>query len=207
MDFGTVRIDRWGAAIAAALVAVLGGCGDDPAGVTPRFGEDAVWLPLDAVCSPDSPAYSLPLERRDSLPPAEPQSPNGRLAEIARVVPGGFGGFFSLDGEPVLYLVDPTQSEAAIAALDTILDADLEGVRVVKARWDSEQLYDWYRYLDLHVWEGGGVSMSVIDALDNRLFYGVVHDSVLPLVSDRVAALDVPCFLVASSVTGRFYAY
>src|SRR5439155_17869761 len=108
-----------------------------------------------------APAVEVPVTLRDSVRGlgASLRDDDDRWAELAREVPGGFAGMM-LEGGLVVFLVDTTQRDAALAALAArggLEGRDPKRVRVRKVRWNFAQLYDWYRYLNLHVWSDSGV--------------------------------------------------
>ena len=129
-----------------------------------------------------------------------------RWADLAREVPGGFAGMM-LEGGLVVFLVDTTQRDAALAALAArrgLEGRDPKRVRVRKVRWNFAQLYDWYRYLNLHVWSDSGVVTSDIDEAENRITYGVMGEAARRQLDRQLGALrpPPPCFLVAIEVVG-----
>ena len=114
-----------------------------------------------------------------------------------------------LEGDLVVFLVDTTQRDAALAALAArggLGGADPKRVRVRKVRWNFAQLYDWYRYLGLHVWSDSGLVTSDIDEAQNSITYGVKDESGRPRLERLLAQLrpPPPCFLVAIEVVGPF---
>src|SRR3989449_203479 len=164
------------------------------------------WTPLAPSCAADAPAVELPAAQRDSLGGPVPESratSDDRWAAAAREVPGGFAGKM-LEGGLVVFLVDTTQRDAALAARGGLEGRDPKRVRVRKVRWNFAQLYDWYRYLNLHVWSDSGVVTSDIDEAENRITYGVMGESGRRRPERRLAALRprLPCFLVAVEVVG-----
>jgi len=125
-----------------------------------------------------------------------------RWAEVAREVPGRFGGVLNESG-PVIYLVDTTRRADAIAALvarGVLPVAKGEKARVRQGRWDFAQLYDWYRYLAVHL-PSERVS-SAIDEGQNRIWYGMVDEQQRVRFERALAPLRLPCFLVTLEVTG-----
>jgi len=76
-------------------------------------------------------------------------------------------------------------------------------VRVKKGRWDFAQLHAWYRYLAPHIWGGDGLSFSDIQEARNRLEYGVIDEASRRRLEQTVAALGVPCFLIAIEIRSR----
>src|SRR5947208_10080755 len=167
------------------------------------------WARLGSSCPADAPAVALPAALRDSLGGPVPESRariDDRWAEAARELPGGFAGKM-LAGGLVVFLVDTTQRDAALAALaarNGLEGRDPKRVRVRKVRWDFAQLLDWYHYLGLHVWSDSGVVESDIDEEHNRITYGVMGESGRRRVERRLARLrpPPPCFLVAIEVVG-----
>ena len=114
-----------------------------------------------------------------------------------------------LEGGLVVFLVDTTQRDAALAALAArggLEGMDPKRVRVRKVRWNFAQLYDWYRYLGLHVWSASGLVTSDIDEAHNSITYGVKDESGRRRLERLLAELrpPPPCFLVAIEVVGPF---
>ncbi len=114
-----------------------------------------------------------------------------------------------LEGGLVVFLVDTTQRDAALAALATrggLESRDPKRVRVRKVRWNFAQLYDWYRYLGLHVWSASGLVTSDIDEAQNSITYGVKDEPSRRCLERLLAQLGphLPCFLVAIEVVGPF---
>ena len=78
---------------------------------------------LSVGCDPNSPGPSIAGAMRDRLPPFPPPEDwliNEIWADIARQVPGGWGGFIVVDDQPVHYLVYPDRKDEALAALRTL---------------------------------------------------------------------------------------
>ena len=169
------------------------------------------WAPLGRSCPADAPAVELPAAQRDSLGGLVPESratSDDRWAEAARELPGGFAGKI-LEGGLVVFLVDTTQRDAALAALAArggLEGMDPKRVRVRKVRWNFAQLYDWYRYLGLHVWSASDLVTSDIDEAHNSITYGVKDEPSRRRLERLLAELrpPPPCFLVAIEVVGPF---
>lgn len=212
-----------------AVPLLLGACSEFAGPAQPeddRFTASgaATWVALDKPCPADAPAYSLPAALRNSPPARSHQDWNGRMAEIAREVPGGWGGLFYASspesaanrtpGALTMYLVDPTKREEAIAALRPLLASattntsggqifpDIANAQVRQGRWDLVQLYDWYLYLIQHVSRAGSVQYhySEIAVSRNRIEFGVLDESARQRLTERLKELDVPCFLVAVEI-------
>jgi hypothetical protein len=168
----------------------------------PAGANDAEWADIGRTCGITSPAWLLSGERADSLP-AVGAFPNldGKLAAAARVVPGGFGGLWVQDNVLTFYLVDTTEHAAAASALSssglTAGEWNWSVTNVLPGRWDFAQLYDWYRYLDQHVWTVPGMALSDIDEAKNRIHYGVADAQSRAALEALLKKLDVPCYLVA----------
>jgi len=167
------------------------------------------WARTGQSCPEDAPAVELPAALRDSLGGPVPESratSDDRWAAAARELPGGFAGEM-LEGGLVVFLVDTTQRDAALAALAArggLAGMDPKRVRVRKVRWNFAQLYDWYRYLGLHVWSASGLVTSDIDEAQNNITYGVKDESGRRRLERLLAELrpPPPCFLVAIEVVG-----
>jgi len=185
-------------------IAIAQGC-SGPTGPGTDQQPEPRWASLGRACSADAPAPSLSVAARDSLPPA-PSAEwdlNARWAALAADVPGGWGGFFLEKGAPTIYLVDPAEKDAAVPVLAAAGFPVTSSVRVKKGRWDFAQLYDWYRYLAPHIWGGDGLSFSDIQEARNRLEYGVIDEASRRRLEQTLAALDVPCFLIAIEIRSR----
>lgn len=102
------------------------------------------------------------------------------------------------DGQPVLLLARPDESEAAKARLASLLpDFPISRSSVQPARWDFAQLVDWYRYL-LQRTPLGSLNVTHGDKSesDNRIRYGVADSSSLRRASALLDSLQIPCDLV-----------
>jgi hypothetical protein len=167
---------------------------------------DSARSTLDKACPLYAPAASVPPAARDSLPLGIFLSPTKeRWVQLAREVPGGFGGIIDEGGVPITYLVDTGQHRDAVAALvaEGVLKKT-EETRVRGARWDFAQLYDWYRYLTLHVeLPGRDVVAWGIDEGQNRLYFAMLDEPARRRFERALARLHLPCFLVTLQVTGR----
>lgn len=157
------------------------------------------WASLGWPCPSDAPAPSLPQSARESLPPPGTDL-NAEWAAIARRTPGGWGGYFIDNGKPTVYLLEPSKLEDAAEALRAEGIPVPPSVAVKQGRWDFAQLYDWYRYLNRHLWPVEGVSFSDIQEARNRLEYGAIDEPTRAKMEDILADLDVPCFLVAIEI-------
>ena len=199
----------------ACARAPMPGTGEPPrAPVVPPH--DSSWARLSRTCPNDAPVR---------LAPVRP-SPPGRVmrdaqtAELSRQAPGGFGGLFidydssSPPGTErrletrhvIVFLVDTTQRDAALRALETPTHPDrfplnVVGARVRPARWSFAELYDWYGLL-LSVVAREGIVTTGIDEKHNRILFGVENAAGRQRLERQLARLDLPCFLVGIRVDG-----
>jgi hypothetical protein len=176
----------------------------------PDTGFEADWAELGKACPVSAPAYTLPDAARDSLPSGggEHRTFDEIWADFAREVPGGWGGMFYEQERLTMYLLEPSKRQDAIAALMQLLQGsgweevlpDLPSARVKQGRWDFAQLFDWYRYINQHVWRVEGVTVSDIQEQRNRLEYGAKDEDTKQRVTEVLTTLDLPCFLVAVEI-------
>ena len=159
---------------------------------------DTSWAALGQSCRQGASVFSLPDAKRDALLPETHPTSDAQWAEIARRVPGGWGGYFLEDGSPTMYLVDPSKVSEALAALREEGISLSSATTVRRGRWDFAQLYDWYRYLGSYLVEG--VSFADIDEAHNHLEYGVIDEATRGNLEEALAALELPCFLVAIEI-------
>jgi hypothetical protein len=103
---------------------------------------------------------------------------------------------------PVVFLLDTSKRAAVISELrsrgvGTGLNWNWNGAEARQGRWDFAQLGDWYGYLTARVFAIDGVFSADIKESNNRLEYGVIDTAAKSAVETLLAALDVPCYLVA----------
>lgn len=186
----------------------LAGCELDPtAAELPAEPEESLRFEVPyssttgGACEPDAPGLSLAQARVDSTSwTSVHRTVDDETADIARQVPGGYGGRFKEDGLMTISLVHPELKEEAIAALLMLRAGVGHAPRVKKGRWDFGQMYDWNRYLKARgIWSIDGVHSSSIHESANRLHYGVTLEGLVPL-SAFLGSLQVPCELLVLSV-------
>jgi hypothetical protein len=173
---------------------------------------DTTWARLSRSCPADAP---IRLAAPRAPPPAgRVRTRDDHAAELARRVPGGYGGLYVEYDPPlqpdgairfetrraVVFLVDTTQRDAALRALSSTAHSEQLPLNVVHARtraarWSFAELYDWYGLLNNIVWREGVVS-SDIDEKQNRIVYAVENAAGRERLERRLAPLDLPCFLV-----------
>jgi hypothetical protein len=165
------------------------------------------WVDVEKGCTLDSPTYLPPPAAIDSLNNAGylTNSEWSRRAALASRIPGGWGGITSVgDSPPVaaIYLVDTTQSQAALRALVAagVKYASMNN-RVIEGRWTYGQLYEWMRYINSH-WRMRDVGWA-LDESRNQLYYDDIDSAAMQGFESRLAQLNVPCHLVVTAVQDR----
>jgi len=180
-------------------------------GGLPAGFEDRDWLRTlkHGVNREGKPLWVMPAHETTKIADAD-------LADIARQVPGGFAGYFLEPAEPaeadgpraavpprtVVRLARPAEGAAALAALAPRLapyhggTADVAGARVLPARWDFAQLYDWQRYIGARLRGAVRLTFGDIDEVGNRLVLGVGTERERRALLRRLPRLGVPCGLV-----------
>lgn len=162
---------------------------------------------FSADCGPNPGTPELAAARRDSLPPADSTSNNTRGAELARRFPGGYAGFWYVNPHrTIVYFADTTLGRTVA---DTILKIEQVGhpldtmvVEMKQIRWNYAQLDDWYRYLQMRVWEdyhtrnGFGLNTGYINTHRNVLAYHVNDSASVKKLERYLESLELPCGLV-----------
>src|SRR4051812_29370209 len=198
--------------ICAVVAMLAASCGSDAditsPTVVPAGANDAAWASIGKTCTPESPVYSVPRFRLDSAP-ADTHGPGRTVdddwADLARTTPGGFAGLILENNAPVVFLVDTTQKQQALAALQAKnFFPNVTSARVRAARWNFAQLAEWYRYFQLNVFANPGLAFADIDEAKNRIAFGVRDAASKSAVEQTLSKLDVPCYLVAVGVAGVF---
>ncbi len=169
------------------------------------------WADVGKVCTTSSPAYPLPDALRDTS--AHPfglahVSDWETKAKLTQDIPGGFGGIGHREVHPrtIVYLLDTTKLADAIPVL--VSKGLLPVAPVVAAaqgRFTYTQLYDWFRYIQMHI-RGVAVVGWTLDDRRNRIFYMLEDEAAATNLGHRLAEMDAPCFLVAVEVTGPIHA-
>lgn len=175
----------------------------------PKQPAMARWADVGKVCTANSPVTELPPTLRGSRgnpfdAGASRRDQWAERAELARKVPGGWGGLTRGRDGLGIYLVDTTKRVAAIKALNEQGFPYAMNIVDVKAgRWDYIQMYDWFRYINTHLHDVRVAGWS-LDEGRNRLWYAVEDkDSALKL-EQQLVSLNAPCWLVFIEVTGPF---
>lgn len=133
-----------------------------------------------------------------------PYTMDDRFADLARMVPGGFGGLWLTHDTLNVYLKDLSKRAEAQAVLKEQLKGefgpgagggqrgrvDLDRIKFHPGRYDFAELRRWYQQL-----LQGGIpefTMSDIDERANRIEIGVREDAMIPRVRKRAAELGIP---------------
>src|SRR5687768_1403003 len=180
---------------------------------------DSSWARLSRPCSRDAPIHLAPV--RPPPPPGSAHLRDAHMADLSRQAPGGFGGLFIEHDEPpepvagarahtrrvVVFLVDTTERDAALRALETRSHPDrfplnVVGAQVRPARWSYAELYDWHGVL-LEAGVREGVVSTGIDVRGNRIVFGVVDAPGRQRFENELTRFDLPCFLVGVEIVGR----
>jgi hypothetical protein len=148
---------------------------------------------------------SIARVRLDSAPPlthGPSRTVDDDWSDLARDTPGGFAGLILESGVPVVFLTDTIKKSDALAALSAkhLYPPGLSNARVRAARWNFQQLAEWFRYFQIGVEFTLPITLADIDESKNRILFGVPDSSTRKVVEQTLAKLDVPCYLVALEV-------
>lgn len=190
--------------VVGLAVASLAACSNNPLEPASAFDPPTLrWANLAKACTADAPATSLPADLAATLPTGTFKTIDDRAAELAREIPGGWGGYAYIEHDHYnMFLVDPSQKKAALAALASRGIPPDDYIEVHQGRWDFGQLYDWYRYLGPRVLPGIKVSSTDIQEARNRIEYSVINEAERTKLEQALSDLDIPCFLVAINIQG-----
>jgi hypothetical protein len=117
------------------------------------------------------------------------------FADIARKVPGGWGGYFFEDGIYTTYLVDPSKREEATAAL-LEFGIYIRPGRVKQGLWNFAQLYDWKLYIYAQSSGAPKFISTNIDQALNRVVFGVPNAETGDSLATFFSSLALPCDLL-----------
>jgi hypothetical protein len=187
------------------FIAALAGCRHEAYVEPPPIWR---WADVGKACTTESASNPLPDSLRDTS--AHPFAwAHGNewedKANLTRDIPGGFGGIGHRRVHPrtVVYLLDTTKlSDAVTVLVSKGLLPPNPVVAAAQARFSYSQLYDWFRYIHMHI-RGVAVSGWTLDERRNRIFYMVVDEPAAVNLGRRLAEMNAPCFLVALEVTGE----
>ena len=177
--------------------------------VVPAGATDRAWASLGHVCAPDSPAVSISAAQRAASPPfshGSSRTSDDDWADAARAIPGGVGGYFTVNTVPTMFLVDINQKSSAIALLTGRnlgpVGVAPNSISIVRGRWDFAQLADWYGYMlqyippNLSV-RDGFILLYDINEAENRIVVEVNTQADRTAVENALRPLNLPCYLAA----------
>ncbi len=116
------------------------------------------------------------------------------LAEVAIRHPGFGGMFINAEQGLSVYLLDPTQSAAAEAAIAAVFGPQRiprEGIQALQGQYGFLQLKEWYNRM-VAVWEISGVALIDIDEGRNRLAVGLEQIAQRGAVEDKLKRMGIP---------------
>ena len=160
---------------------------------------------LSAAACVDQPAPTSPA-RLTTLPAAQvaaSEAPD--QGAVAQQVPG-FGGYFIDEtGAPTVYLTDPSRRADAAAALAGFLSSfgwTASDLRVRQARYDYQQLDNWYRAAWPIALAVSGAVSTDLDEGRNRLRFTGVSASAVSAIASAVSGLGIPSDAMVVEVRG-----
>jgi hypothetical protein len=166
------------------------------------------WANVGKDCAQDAPVTEVPQSARDSLGdpfgnPGKHNDPWEKRADIARKIPGGWGGVTRKENGfgTRLLLVDTTQRARALEALEAAGSPFSPDTPVKQGRWTYAQIYDWFRYIHTHLRYVAVTGWS-LDEANNRILYHVEDEAAAREFDRQLAGMNVPCFLVVRQVSG-----
>ncbi len=199
------------AAVTAGLLLIVGGCSDSlPSSIPAAEQED----PQFGV------SYQAKAAVRPNLHP-DAASPGMTLrdiySDIARRVPGGFGGLF-FDGDGVLnvLLVDEERWPEARLELEAEpiiqarvhtngrTDFDLATARVAKATWPHDRLHEWLDELLIEMRaQGRTATLSGVRVHDNAVYLGMGSAADRTTAFEIADRLSIPAGALIVEVVGK----
>ena len=194
------------------LASVLSACATEPdslplpASLGPPTAETIELFPW---CDGSEPARDLPSAVRDSLLDANEHDGINRseegMASFSRELPGGYAGFWLVDGAPVFAMVDPTHAEVVRAALNERLGGSGYSLSpespVIQVRWSFAQLWEWNEYLESVIVSPEAFVFVDLDEMRNRIVVGLTSHAAREELAARLYARDVPCQLILLELT------
>jgi hypothetical protein len=152
----------------------------------------------------ESPTFDLPAAKRDSIRSIFRSNASMwyENAEIAKRIPGGWGGYASGKHGIAIHLVDTTQRKAAIEALKAAgVKYVGDTTEVVQGRWTFVQLAEWHTYVIARL-RGVKISMVAVDDYRQRITYGLHDENDSAELDRQISALNVPCYLFGREILG-----
>lgn len=151
-----------------------------------------------AACSQSIPATAPPSNDADLSGVVEPAAREAlRLVSQAgpgEVVPGFAGLFLDANDNSIVYvyMLDPSQQEAAELAARIILDKSVTEVRVLQGKYSWGHLLGWYREAQDIVWPIAGLQSSDIDEGLNRIEFNFQTSYSAQQAREALATTSIP---------------
>jgi hypothetical protein len=178
------------------------------------YWDGAFWIEPTTSCTDSSPRFLPKFRASDSLPGiSEIRHADQLQAWLARHVPGGwaYGPSFN-SNHATLWLRDPTQKHAAMAALDSLAPPNqlfaathADSIVALPVRWDYAELYDWMEVLKTGHTIATGMNMWGIDAANDRIVFGIETRETLDAMVKWLIDKGIPCRLVVVEISGKIY--
>jgi hypothetical protein len=171
----------------------------------PAPDQDSFVWAQSVSCRADAAAVPLPLVLKDSVTPVSAVlDAEDVRAYVARVTPGGWGGFRYSGNRLTLLMVDPTRVDVLLDTLHFYgiqRPLDPRDLKVERVRWDFYQMDEWLRYLRVTFSPAYGFP-GVVSTMTNRIEVTAQTPNERDALLERLAALDLPCWLVAVNARG-----
>ncbi|HKQ76073.1 MAG TPA: hypothetical protein VJ810_20430 [Blastocatellia bacterium] len=131
------------------------------------------------------------------------ETPDDRLAEVGKQVPGFGGMFFDQDGTLQVYMVNQKGpvSDALMASLDEIITREIgggerlssKGIEVLEGQYSFLDLHSWHQQMSPTVLSIPGVISTDNDDGENRLRVGITDaPGVAEAVEKQLSELGIP---------------
>jgi hypothetical protein len=127
------------------------------------------------------------------------------LVRVEKRAPGFGGMFIDQDGRLAVYLLDPSQVDAARSAIEAVFGAQqvpAAGVHARQGQYTVSQLKRWTEHAT-GMLEVSGVTMVDLDEAKNRVAIGIEDESGRPRVEQALASFGIPRAAVMIEVTGQ----
>jgi hypothetical protein len=125
-------------------------------------------------------------------------NPDQRLARIAAEHKGGFGGYYFDETDrstAYVYMLDPSQTEAAKAAFRAAYRGDRQVDRIVPVQGDYafNDLLEWFRVLDAAMVKNGiHPTTGGVREISNRIWFGLEDIGQAENARRIISDLDIP---------------
>lgn len=128
------------------------------------------------------------------------------FAEVARRVPEFGGLFIDRNGSPKIHLLDTSSRvlTRATSALQAVFGNTLPSgqITAIRGQYSFTRLYDWRKMNRNEIFSVQGVSFLDIDESKNRLRIGIVTNSALNTIQQKLTQLRIPREAVNIEISG-----